>query len=160
KADLYAGNAVSFPAFTVGSKAVPAVNAGEPMITSSSAWFVGAIPNTGYELYRMDGTGTASPTVTLQRAISSPYQQPGPALETTGGINFLDGFIASPPVFDGTRVWFAHSAGMPPNAPATVRYGYVDVPTNQLTGSLAFVDPPNSYEFNPSIGIGLNANGT
>jgi hypothetical protein len=161
KADLYAGSAVSFPAFTVGSQAAPAINAGEPMISSSSAWFVGADPNIGYQLYRMDGTGTASPTITLQRTISSPYNLPGDALEPNGFIDLaFEGRITSAAVFDGTRVWFAHSAGMPPNDPATVRYGYVDVTTNQLTGSLAFVDPPNSYEFNSSIGIGLNANGT
>jgi hypothetical protein len=165
KADLYAGNAVSFPTFTVGSEAAPAINAGEPMISSSSAWFLGADPNVGYQLYRMDGTGTANPTVTLQQTISSPYTLPFDADEADGFVDlFLQGFIESPPVFDGTRVWFAHGLSLNPNDLATlragVRYGYVDVTTNQLSSSLMSTNPPNSYDFNGSIGIGLNANGT
>ena len=161
KADLYAGNAVSFPTFTVGSQAAPAINAGEPMISSSSAWFLGAIPHNGYQLYRMDGTGTSSPSVTLQATISSPYDQNGVAFEPDGFIEFIDGFLDTTPVFDGTRVWFTHNvAQQPPNFASTVRYGYVNVTTNQLADSLLIVDPGNSYELNGSVGVGLNANGT
>ncbi len=162
KADLYAGNNVSFPTFTVGSQAPPAINAGEPMISSPSAWFLGAIPNTGYQLYRMDGTGTSNPTVTLQAMISSPYDQNGVVFEPGDDfIDFIDGFLDTTPVFDGTRVWFTHSVRQqPPNFASTVRYGYVDVTTNQLTDSQLIVDQGNSYELNGSVGVGLNANGT
>ena len=66
KADLYAGNSVSFPAFTVGSQAAPASNAGEPMIASPVSYFLGADPNIGYQLYAMTGSGTPNPSVTLQ----------------------------------------------------------------------------------------------
>ncbi len=99
--------------------------------------------------------------MTLQATISSPYDQNGVALEPNGFIEFIDGFLDSTPVFDGTRVWFAHNVGQqPPNFASTVRYGYLDVTTNQLTDSLLIVDPPNSYELNGSVGVGLNANGT
>jgi PASTA domain len=162
KADLYAGNAVSFPTFTVGSQAAPAINAGEPMISSSSAWFLGADPNTGYQLYRMGGTGTSNPTVTLQATISSPYNQGGVAFEPDGFyIDFIDGFLDTTPVFDGTRVWFTHGVKQQqPNDGSAVRYGYVDVTTNQVTDSLMSVDPGNCYELNGSVEVGLNANGT
>jgi hypothetical protein len=162
KADLYAGNAVSFPAFTVGSQAPPAINAGEPMISSSSAWFLGAVPGTGYQLYRMDGTGTSSPTVTPQATINSPGSfQFGVALEPGGGfLEGIDGFLDTTPVFDGTRIWFAHGISQGPSDASAVRYGYVNVTTNQVNTALTSVDPPNSYEFNGSVGVGLNANGT
>jgi hypothetical protein len=160
KAALYASNAVSFPTFAVGSQAPPVINAGEPMISSSSAWFLGAAPNTGYQLYRMDGTGTSSPTVTLQATINAPYEQNGIALEPGGFLEFIDGFLDTTPVFDGTRVWFTHGIGLGQDQAASVQYGYVNVTTNQLAQSQISVDPPTSHEFNGSVGIGLNANGT
>jgi hypothetical protein len=80
KADLYADNGVSFPAFTVGSEAAPVINAGEPMISSSSAYFLGADPQIGYQLYRMTGSGTTSPSVALQATIGSPYTGPQQAV--------------------------------------------------------------------------------
>lgn len=76
KADLFAGNNVSFPTLTIGSIAAPTIDAGEPMIDSSSACFLGADPKVGYQLYRMSGTGTSSPSVTLQATIASAYSPP------------------------------------------------------------------------------------
>ncbi len=93
KADLYANNGVSFPAFTVGSQAAPVVNAGEPMISSSSAYFLGADPQIGYQLYRMSGSGTVSPSVTLQATIGAPYSGPQQAVTPppSVGLNAGDG---------------------------------------------------------------------
>ncbi len=161
KADLYANNGVSFPAFTVGSQAAPVVNAGEPMISSSSAFFLGADPQIGYQLYRMSGSGTASPSVTLQATIGAPYSGPQQAVTPSPsvGLNAGDGRITSPPVFDGTRIWFAHGISQIFH-PTSVRFGYVDVTTNTQSNALMTVDPLFSYEFNGSVGVGLNADGT
>jgi beta-lactam-binding protein with PASTA domain len=160
KSDLYAGNPVSFPAFTVGSQAVPASNAGEPMIGSQYSYFLGADPQIGYELYRMTGSGTSDPAVSLVATMGPPYTPPAQASQPPGdpGLNTGDGRITFSPVYDGSRIWFAHGIQWPDH-PATVRYGYIDLASNSEFHALITVDPPFS-EFNGSVGVGLNADGT
>jgi PASTA domain len=161
KSDLYADNAVSFPTFTVASQAAPASNAGEPMIDSQFSYFLGADPQAGYQLYRMSGSGTSSPGVTLAATIGSPYSAPQQALQPPDNIgpDAGDGRMTSSPAYDGSRIWFAHGVSQIFH-PTSVRFGYVNLASNTETKSLMTVDPLFSYEVNGSVGVGLNADGT
>jgi hypothetical protein len=161
KSALYAGSNVSFSTFTTASQAAPMSSAGEPMIDSPFAFFLGADPQIGYQLYQMSGTGTASPSVSLAATIGSPYSAPSQALQPGGSIgpNAGDGRITSSPVFDGSRLWFAHGVSQIFH-PTSVRFGYVNLVSNTETHALATVSPLHSDEFNGSVGVGLNADGT
>jgi hypothetical protein len=161
KSDLYAKKAVSFPAFTVSSQAAPVSNAGEPMIDSPVSYFLGADPQIGYQLYKMTGSGTPNPHVSLVATIGRHYAAPAQAQVPPGvtGPDTGDGRIETSPVFDGSRIWFAHGVGQIFH-PATVRFGSINLATNTETDAGTTVDPLFSYEFNGSIGVGLNADGT
>jgi hypothetical protein len=152
---VFAGNNVTFPTFTVGSIAAPTINAGEPMIDSSSAHFLGADPKIGYQHFRMSGTGTSSPSVTLQATVGSTYNPPLLPRQPSGSPGPLadDGSFTSPLAFDGTRIWFTHGIDVSSD-PTTIRYGYVDVTTNRETDALIGVDPSFYDEIDGSVGRG------
>lgn len=156
KSDLYLDDPVSFSAFTVSSKAAPVSNAGEPMIDSVNSYFLGADPQIGYQLYRMTGSGTPNPSLTLMATIGSPYSAPSEAEvpPANTGPDAGDGRITSSPVFDGSRIWFAHGVSQLFH-PTTVRFGYINLVSNTETDSITTVDPLFSDEFNGSVGVGL-----
>ena len=54
KAAIHAGAAVNFRTFNVPSLTAPITNAGQPMISSPSSFFLAAVPGTGYRLFRLD----------------------------------------------------------------------------------------------------------
>jgi PASTA domain len=160
KAAIYAGAAVSFSTFNVASLTAPATNAGQPMISSPFSFFLAAVPGTGYRLFRLTNSGGAGATLALQATISSAFHaptreanQPG----TSSTVDSSDGNILASPYYDGTSIWFTHVidfVGFP-----TVRYGAVNVSTNTVATALAF-DSGTSDDFNPSLAVGLNPNGT
>jgi len=156
KSDLYLDDPVSFSAFTVASQAAPVSNAGEPMIDSASSFFLGADPSIGYQLYRMTGSGTPNPSLTLAATIGSPYSAPSEAEvpPASQGPDAGDGRITSSPVFDGSRIWFAHGVSLIFH-PTTVRFGYINLVNNTETDSIMTVDPLFSDEFNGSVGVGI-----
>jgi hypothetical protein len=159
KATIYAGNPVSFNTFNVDSLTAPVTNAGQPMISSRFSFFLAAVPGTGYRLFRLTNGGGSGATLT-KVTINSPFKaptrqanQPG----TTSTIDSSDGNILASPYFDGTSIWFAHDfdlVGFP-----TVRYGAVQVSTNTVATAVAF-HSSTSDDFNPSLAVGLNPNGT
>jgi hypothetical protein len=165
KANLYGNVATDFPLFqTLSSTAAePVTNVGNPMIDSASAYFVAASPDPQfglYTLYRMDGSGSANPTLTLQANLLAPFWPPtdAPQPGTSTRLDVVDGRIPWSAVFDGSRIWFANTIGLPDNSvPTIVRYGFFNlVGPSQV--ALARHGSATA-DFNPSIGIGLAPGG-
>jgi hypothetical protein len=160
---VYADSALpSFPVFVLGAgvNVAPAVVAGNPLLTTASSYFVSAGPG-NYTLWRMDGSGSANPSVTEQAAFLPSYGFPARAPQpgTSDTLDTLDGRIQSPPVWDGSRVWFANVVGLF-NGPSTVvQYGFITPAGNSMQLATVRHDS-TSADFNPAIGVGLNPNGT
>jgi hypothetical protein len=155
KSALYTGGGFSFTAFNTASFTAPATNGGIPMINTTFDYFLGAVPGTGYRLYRF--TAPAGPLV-LQATVSCTFaapprraNQPG----TTVTLDPLDGRIQWSPVNDGNFLWFAHGVAIG-TFPA-VRYGAISLAANTCTVASAFRSG-TSDDFNPSVGVG-NATG-
>ncbi len=154
-----------FQVFRPAHFATPASSGGNPMIATAHSYFVAAISNFGYELYRMDNSGDTNATIfTLQATIASAQSvvppprdaaQPGTSsLINIGASNVtLATRITSTPTYDGTRIWFTHQAAVS-NHPA-VRYGAIDPASNTVATNVAF-HSPSSDDFNPSIAVGIN----
>jgi hypothetical protein len=70
----------------------------------------------------------------------------------------MNGNIQASPVFDGTRIWFAHTTAEDNGPSTTVRWGYISTTDNTLSLALARHDA-TSADFNPSIGVGLGTGG-
>ena len=169
KAAVYADNAVSFPIFTPGSNtnATAVSNAGNPVIDSPSSYFIATGPGSefgGYAVYRMDGSGSANPTLTQQAVITKPYFGPDPAPQpgTSNTLDALDGRLQASPVFDGRRIWFAQvidaTATNSGGPTTTVRYGFIDTTNNTIQVAQAR-HSATSADLNPSIGVGISPNG-
>lgn len=160
---LYADAALpSFPVFVTGSNVnvAPAVAAGNPAVSTASSYFVSAGPG-AYTLWRMDGSGGTSPSLTEQATflVSDGFPARAPQPGTSDTLDTLDGRIQSPPVWDGSRVWFASVVGLF-NGPSTVvQYGFITPAGNSMQLATVRHDS-TSADFNPAIGVGLNPNGT
>jgi hypothetical protein len=158
KSIVYTGTHVEFNSFEVDSLTAPVTNAGQPMIASPVSFFLGAVPGTGYKLYRLTNSGGAGASLT-KTTISSPFLKPQRAVNQPGGGSTLDpsdGNITGAPYFDGTSIWFAHDGdddGFP-----TVRYGAVDTRSNTVATVWAF-HSGSSDDFNPSIAVGITPRG-
>jgi len=159
KSVAYTGAGFSFTTYQVAFSTAPVTVAGIPAFSTTNTYWVAAVPGTGYDLYVMPTNPAGA--ITLQATIRSPFTaptrrvlQPG----TSQTLDPLDGRIESAAVQDGSFVWFAHGvndAGFP-----TVRYGAINVATNQVQTDLAF-HGGSSDDFNPSIGVsdaGSNTN--
>jgi hypothetical protein len=158
---LYAHVTLSFPVFDVSvTEGVAAMNtAGNPMLSSAAGYFVLAVPGTapsgGYTLFRMDGAGGGTPSVTQQASFSLPWTAPsGAGLKT----DLTQGQISSA-VWDGSRLWFVHSVHQPGGSSAVLRYGFISTATNSLQVALAS-HSTSSSELTPSIGVGTAPGGT
>jgi hypothetical protein len=154
KSAVYSGAGFTFSAFNTASFTAPVSNGGIPMISTPFSYFLGAVPGTGYRLYRLTNSGGPGATLTLQATISSPFNapprranQPG----TTATIDPLDGRIAWSPVNDGSFIWFAH--GIAVGTFPGVRYGAIGISSNTAFVALAYRSG-TSDDFNPSVGVG------
>jgi hypothetical protein len=159
KSALYSGGGFSFSAFNTASFTAPATNGGIPMISTGFSYFLGAVPGTGFRLYRLTNSGGPGATLTLQATISSPFTAPPRRVNqpgTTQTLDPLDGRIAWSPINDGNFIWFAHGiniAGFP-----GVGYGAISIAGNTATVALAYRSG-TSDDFNPSVGVGNNPGG-
>jgi hypothetical protein len=158
--DQYCPN--DFPLFHPAHYATPASSGGNPMIATLHSYFVAVVPDTGYELYRMDDSGNSAITsftlqASIRQSVVTPTRdagQPG----TSHSINLEPGTenstrMKSTPTYDGIRIWFTHqvTAGSHPS----VRYGAINTDSNTVATALAF-HSASSDDFNPSIAVGLN----
>jgi hypothetical protein len=154
KPAVYAGAAVSFSAFNTSSFTAPVSNGGIPMISTPFSYFLGAVPGTGYQLYRLTNSGGPGGTLTLQATISSTFSAPPRRVNqpgTTTTLDPLDGRIAWSPVNDGNFIWFAH--GIAIGTFPGVRYGAISIVGNSATVAIAYRSG-TSDDFNPSVGVG------
>lgn len=159
KSALYSGGAFNFTAFTTASQTAPVTNGGIPMISTTFSYFLGAVPGTGYRLYRLTNSGGSGATLTLQATISSTFSAPPRRVNqpgTTTTLDPLDGRIDWSPVNDGNFIWFAH--GIAIGSFPGVRYGAISIAANTATVAEAFRSG-TSDDFNPSVGVGNSPSG-
>lgn len=159
KSALFTGGGFSFSAFSTASQTAPVSNGGIPMIATTFNYFLGAVPGTGYRLYRMTNSGGAGATLTLQATISSTFAAPPRRVNqpgTTTTLDPLDGRIDWSPVNDGSFIWFAH--GIAIGSFPGVRYGAITISSNTATVAEAFRSG-TSDDFNPSVGVGNSPSG-
>lgn len=151
KSLLYSGANVSFTSYGVAFSTAPVTVSGIPIASTSTTYFLAAVPGTGYDLYRMT-TGPNNP-ITLQATISAPFTAPTRRVVQPGTsqtLDPLDGRIPWAPVQSQNFVWFAH--GVDRGGYPSVRYGAIGVLTNTATVASAY-HSATSDDFNPSIGV-------
>jgi len=151
KAAAYTGAGFSFTTYAVAFSTAPVTVAGIPAFSTTTTYWLAAVPGTGYDLYAMP-TSPAGP-ITLQAVIKSPFSAPARRVNQPGSshtLDPLDGRIESAPVQDGSNVWFAH--GVDDDGFPTIRYGAINVQTDRASTALAF-HSDGSDDFNPSIGV-------
>jgi hypothetical protein len=158
KAAAYTGAGFSFTTYQVAFSTAPVTVAGIPAFSTTNTYWVAAVPGTGYDLYAMPTSPAGA--ITLQATIRSPFTAPTRRVLQPGTpqtLDPLDGRIESAAVQDGNFVWFAH--GVNDGGFPTVRYGAIDVATDQADAALAF-HGADSDDFNPSIGVSDAGDGT
>jgi hypothetical protein len=153
KALVYAGAAVSFPAFSVVASTAPVTVTGIPIGATAATFYVAGRPGFGYNLYRMNNSAGPGTALVLQAAIASAYAAPPRRVIQCGTavtLDPLDGRIVWAPVqaANSTFVWFTHGqniAGFP-----GIRWGAINTATNTVTVANAF-HSGTSDDFNPSL---------
>lgn len=153
KALVYAGAAVTFPAFAVAASTAPVTVSGIPIGATAATFYVAGRPGFGYNLYRMNNSAGPGTTLVLQAAIASAYGAPPRRVVQCGTavtLDPLDGRIVWSPfqAVNSTFVWFTHGiniAGFP-----GVRYGAINTATNTVTVTNVF-HSGTSDDFNPSL---------
>jgi hypothetical protein len=160
KPTVYAGASVSFNTFEVAGDVAAATNAGFPMVSSPFSWFVGSIRGQGYRLYKLTNGGGSGAVLTAVPVASVPWFPPTRgALQPPGGLGGLTptlGEIVSNVWFDGRNVWFTHEIDN--NGHPSVRYGAIDTVTAFPRVGLV-KRSATSDDVNPSLGVGIGANG-
>jgi hypothetical protein len=151
KAQLLAGTPLNPATFQVQGpyRPVPVTTAGSPLIDSPQTYFLGADGDTGYRLFTVTGSGTSTPVLTT-RLVGAPYSD--------AGLEF-DDFLFTPPVFDGSRIWFTHIVGAHSDVAAITRYGYIKVADGSMTMAQVGADL-TPWRLAPSIAVTPNADGT
>lgn len=151
KAAAYTGAGFSFTTYAVAFSTAPVTVAGIPTFSTTTTYWLAAVPGTGYDLYAMP-TSPAGP-ITLQAVIKASFSAPSRRVNQPGTsqtLDPLDGRIESAPVQDGSNVWFAN--GVDDDGFPTIRYGAINVQTDHASTALAF-HGDSSDDFNPSIGV-------
>ncbi len=141
KSNAYAGGGFVYYDFvnlhnSDGSRAFT-VKPAESYSSSPSAYFLNT-KSGGWNkvsLWRMDNTGTNSPTLSLQATVSvTSYSAPPPAVQggDTAHLNVGDCRISGPVIFQGSRLYasFAEAASFSDGTHAAVRWLKINVSTN------------------------------
>lgn len=157
KSVAYTGNPFNITTYSVDFSTAPATVAGIPTFSTTTTYWLAAVPGTGFDLFSMPTSpaGAISLVGTVGAAFSAPsrrVRQPG----TSDTLNPLDGRIQSV-VQDGNYVWFANDVddgGYP-----TPLYGAINVNNGQITDALAY-HGGSSDDFNPSISVSDQGNNT
>jgi len=158
KSAAYSGNPFNVTTYSVDFSTAPPTVAGIPTFSTTTTYWLAAVPGTGYDLFSMptNPAGAISLVGTVRAAFNPPsrqVRQPG----TSNTLNPLDGRIQSAVAQDGTLVWFTNDVdddGYP-----TPQYGAINVSTGSISHALAF-HGGGSDDFNPSIGVSDRGNGT
>jgi hypothetical protein len=159
KAVAYAGDSFNITTYSVDFSTAPAVVAGIPTESTTTTYWVAAVPGTGYDVFSMP-TSTAG-AITFVGTVSAPFNPPSRNVRqpgTSDTLNPLDGRIQSAVVQDGNNVWFANDVddgGFP-----TVQYGVINGTNGNVQHALAFHSSNGSDDFNPSIGVSPQGSNT
>ena len=158
KALAYAGDSFNITTYSVDFSTAPAVVAGIPTESTTTTYWVAAVPGTGYDVFSMP-TSTAG-AIKFVGTVSEPFDPPSRNVRqpgTSDTLNPLDGRIQSAVVQDGNDVWFANDVddgGYP-----TVLYGVIDGTDGNMEDALAY-HGGGSDDFNPSIGVSPRGSNT
>jgi hypothetical protein len=158
KSVAYAGNSFNITTYSVDFSTATATVAGIPILSTTTTYWLAAVPGTGFDLFSMPTSpaGAISLVGTVSDAFSAPsrrVRQPG----TSDTLNPLDGRIPSSVAQNGNFVWFANDVdfdGFP-----TVLYGAINVTSGQISTGLAY-HGNGSDDFNPSIGVSRQGSST
>jgi hypothetical protein len=158
KSVAYTGDSFNITTYSVDFSTAPPAVAGIPTFATTTTYWVAAVPGTGFDVFSMPTSpaGAISFVGTATQAFSAPtrrVRQPG----TADTLDPLDGRIESSVVQDGRSVWFANDVD--DNGFPTVLYGAINVSTGRVTDALAY-HSSSSDDFNPSIGVSDQGNGT
>lgn len=151
KAVAYTGNPFNVTTYSVDFSTAPATVAGIPTFSTTTTYWVAAVPGAGFDVFSMPTSpaGAISFVGTASEAFNAPsrqVRQPG----TSHTLSPLDGRIQSSVVQDGNYVWFTNDIDY--NGFPTVLYGAINVINGDVTDALAF-HSNTSDDFNPSIGV-------
>jgi hypothetical protein len=158
KADAYAGNPFNITTYSVDFSTAPATVAGIPTASTSTTYWVAAVPGAGFDVFSMptNPAGAISFVGTAGYGFDPPsrmVRQPG----TSDTLNPLDGRLQSSVVQDGNLVWFSND--IDDNGFPTVLYGAINVISGDVTAALAY-HSNTSDDFSPSIGVSDQGNNT
>jgi hypothetical protein len=158
KAVAYTGNPFNITTYSVDFSTAPATVAGIPTFSTTTTYWLAAVPGIGFDLFSMPTSpaGAISLVGTARAAFSAPsrrVRQPG----TSDTLDPLDGRIQSTVIQDGNLVWFTND--IDDNGFPTVLYGAINVNSGQITSGLAY-HSNSSDDFNPSIGVSHQGSNT
>ncbi len=158
KTAAYAGNSFNITTYSVDFSTAPAVVAGIPTESTTTTYWVAAVPGTGFDVFSMP-TKTAG-AISYVGTVDEPFDPPSRNVRQPGTsetLNPLDGRIQSAVVQDGNDIWFANDiddSGYP-----TVLYGVIDGLNGDIEDALAY-HGSSSDDFNPSIGVSPQGSNT
>lgn len=158
KSAAYSGNSFNITTYSVAFSTAPVTVAGIPTFSTTTTYWLAAVPGTGYDVYSMptNPAGAISLAGTVSAAFSAPsrqVRQPG----TSDTLNPLDGRLQSPAVQDHSTIWFANDINF--NGFPTVLYGAINGVTGAVSDAVAY-HSNTSDDFNPSIGVSDQGGGT
>jgi hypothetical protein len=159
KSQIINQQTVSFTTFDTQVRTSPATNAGAPLLNTSASFFIGAVPGTGYRLYKLTNPGQSNQSFSFLFTVTSRFNAPSRQVHqpnTTATLDPGDGRITANAVFDGAFIWFTHGvdlSGFP-----SIRYGAVS-PVNGGIATASAFRSSNSDDFNPSIAVAPTSGG-
>lgn len=151
KSAVYAGNSFNVTTYSVDFSTAPAVVAGIPTQSTTTTYWLAAVPGTGFDVFSMP-TATAG-AISFVGTVSEPFSPPSTRISQPGTsqtLNPLDGRLESAVSQDGSVIWFTNVIdfdGLP-----TVLYGAIDGTTGDLSDALAY-HSSTSADFNSSISV-------
>lgn len=151
KSAAYAGNSFNVTTYSVDFSTAPAVVAGIPAQSTTTTYWLAAVPGTGFDVFSMP-TATAG-AISFVGTVSEPFSPPSTRISQPGTshtLNPLDGRIQSAVSQDGSVIWFTNDVDF--NGLPTVLYGAIDGTNGNLSDALAY-HSSTSDDFNPSISV-------
>jgi hypothetical protein len=161
KARIYNGLGWGVPLFGVDFSAHPAFVEGIPQAQDGSLYVVASlIPygSSGLDVYQMSNTSKSNTSLVFLGTAADPLLASAPpncAQQPGGGtcLDALDGRLQSAPKQYGGRVWWTRATGFP-----VVEYGAITISGLSNQSGVAYLRG-SSYDWNPSIGIGVDPSG-
>jgi hypothetical protein len=158
KSVAYAGNSFNITTYSVDFSTAPPVVAGIPIESTTTTYWLAAVPGTGFDVFSMPTSPAGA--ISFVGTVSEPFNPPSRRVRqpgTSDTLDPLDGRIQSSVAQDGNVIWFANDVddgGFP-----TVLYGAIDGTNGNISDALAY-HGSGSDDFNPSIGVSPRGSNT